>query len=161
MVVSGFDLLGSRVKSVQRGTYRLESVEGTFDISEVDATNTLCKISADKRYNSAKSNEVAIELIGSSTVKVSRNDAEDFIDVSWEVVEFSPLKSKQTGVKAGVGKIPISEVNPNKSIVFSSGVTSGNSPSEATTLIRLLGSNELQLLGSANTSTYWQVLEFS
>jgi hypothetical protein len=175
-VVSGFDLFGIRVASVQTGEVNFNS--GTTEdipISSVDVDNSIVLMnfnavgaSKDVRYYF-----VLAKLTSPTNLRLEKvaTSSSYYPVVTWQVIELKGVKSLQTGevnFNSGTTEdIPISSVNINKSIVLVNFKAQGSSEylrSHHVTA-KLMNSTTLRLERGYGTPTvypivFWQVIEF-
>ena len=157
------------IKSIQRGSfsyYNLTTYNVT--INPVDTTKSIIYVSHNGGYARANTDLIAAKISNSTTINFSSgDDYTNEVIVSWIVIEFTNVKSLQTGSVVASGattNVAISTVDILKS--FSVVSKKSTSTSSTTGYYRfthhITTATNLAITGqNVNTETYeWQVIEF-
>lgn len=160
---------GSNIKSIQRLTVEpwiyKTLTETDLSISPVKPDNTL--ILMDYNGNGgADRTRTAVELISENTIRLRRNSTYAYqVNVNYhlQIIEFSNVKSKQTGISTDLADIPISTVDPSKCILYATGTqtATGEIVAYFEEVIRISSENLISFLSaSGGKIIYWQLIEF-
>jgi hypothetical protein len=166
---------GSNIKSAQSGFTTMTAVTVDIPVSSIDITKSIVII-REQGYNSGygvKTKMVGAALINSTTLRLYLNtyNVNTQPQVTWQVIEFNNVKSKQSGIKLISAydtdvTVTISSINTAKSIIICSATSSGTSDSDQALQFnaRISNSTTIAFKTSANASeitAYWQVIEFN
>lgn len=162
---------GSVIKSVQRGltTTAAAGTKQTITINPVDVSKSIILMTIQSDNAWPQIVEVLAKIESSTTISfehVYSNTNSVFI--SWEVVEFSKLKSLQKGDVAQTASpevnVTINAVDLSKTIVFVTSKNSDTNNASARTRVRASLTNSTTLnIFTRNTNTqtfHYQVVEF-
>ena len=160
---------GSNIKSIQRGTVLFSATSTAVAITAVDINKSIVIM----QVYSAGANSTQIALVGATltnatTITFEKNLAGN-VDVSWQVVEFNNVKSKQYGSKATAAAsdtVAITGIDTAKSVLVVTYFTAVNTASIRDCFNYAVLTNSTTITfttynTSANTTYKWQVLEFS
>lgn len=162
---------GSNIKSIQRGTAIITAGGYTLDISmsSVDINKSIILVSshASTYIESGKiagKNLVRAELVSATSITVhTTNITEQNISLSWVVVEFNNVKSKQSGTINSSSSVTISPVDLSKSLSFVTFVVGSTDYTGYMMQHQLVNSTTLQFEWVDGAWAYadWQVIEFN
>jgi len=160
----------SNIKSIQRGEYSIASNPATINISAIDTSKSIVRVT--QRGYSLQQVLAKVSFQSATQIKLdfsTINSANGDI-VSWEVIEFNDVKSLQTGLTSvnsnGTVNVAISDVNPLKSIVFITCSTLSVDV-DATFLftVRLTSATNIEFKRQnhsvTDTPISWRVIEFN
>lgn len=166
--MSGFDLFGGGIKSIQSGTTLINSTIVDVPIDEINLSKSILLFFIRIPNATVSIANVAVSgyLSNQNNIKFEIANAYNTPTVEWYVLEFDAVKSLQTGIKevsTATETVTISNVDVSKSIVivnYKSGDSSTTIPlflitgklTNATTLT-------LNQAGNRNKTVYWQVIE--
>ncbi|MCO1603655.1 hypothetical protein [Desulfosporosinus nitroreducens] len=175
-ILFGKDVFGltgtySNIKSIQRGSLYTVGSGSYLDIpiASVDPAKSIVKITSNYAEGDAPNTMTVIAATITSATNIrliAYGSMADTAFVTWEVIEFNNVKSKQSGVIAGTAtSATISAVDLTKSILFVSFTTENGDYDVLETSARAvhLSSPTTITLKSRTTltTTYWQVIEFN
>lgn len=175
MAVSGFDLFGGGgVKSIQNGVVELTQGQSVLDvpIEGVDFNKSIVVINNIAYSANVGVNELLTHgyLKDKNTVRLQRSSSLStvVVTVSYQVIEFSSVKSLQRGITekttTDIVDIPIEMVDPKKTFISysrSTNQTTGQSYlSTFTSGAYLLDAMTLRLAGSFRAFFAWEIVEF-
>lgn len=160
------------IKNTINGIFTLGTTETEkiITISSIDPSKSI--ITADQMLVSGTSYSddfmVSAEIIDSTTIKFKRAVSGTGLQITYEIVEFENVKSKQSGVSnsvsAGVGTININPVKIEKSLLVYSFYTSTRSTASSYYFIQpyFFDTSTIKVnLATTSKYLYWQVLEFN
>lgn len=162
---------GSNIKSIQRGTIAINVATTTIDITvtSIDTTKSIAIISNNQDGVSNPSEACfAITIINATTIRITRT-ASSFtsITVSWQLIEYNNVKSKQTGTFEQTSaltdqSVTVTSVNTSKSILYAThtSVVTGIQTASWVFLYKLLNSTTIAFNGQNASTKYWQLIEF-
>lgn len=156
------------IKNSQSGGVILSGAPMNVPISPVDLKIAVLRISILAATLGEGPDKICVKatFVNNTTLNLSTVNAPSSLGVQWEVIEFNNVKSLQSGTTSGSANnlISISEMNPNKSLLFFSfSMPSTNlEPSYVQVRGRIQSSSQIQIQNSfAAINTFWQVLEFN
>lgn len=153
------------IKSIQRGIIDVTSVSTNIAISTVDLTKSIVRI-VNETQLVTKYGDTMGSLTAPTNLNLSFNAYMAHNLIKWEVIEFNNVKSLQSGTYiltvSGVEQIvPISTVNPLKSLLFFSETTDDTS-ANAIALGRIVSAASIGFKSMpVNKYIKWQVIEFN
>lgn len=128
---------GSVIKSIQRGVLDKKANEGlVFDVTlpvEVDLSKAAIIAEPGYSVGGIDTATATVELLNSSTVRITRAVQDGRISVRWTVVEFENVNSIQSGklsagqYQSGEFYADISEVDLSKALLFSTKIVETSS----------------------------------
>ena len=156
---------GSNVKRIQRGENTLTLTTTDIAISAVDLTKSVVMVSLFSPSTSPANSLVGAEITSPTNLRLNLNTAGASPKVSWQVIEYNNVKSKQSGTTA----IPstntnqsISAVNLSKSILIVSFRSTSTATSGHNNNAELTTSTNINFeINDATPTGYWQVIESS
>jgi len=176
-VVGGITGTASNIKSIQRGTISLTSgTSTTATISAVDTSKSIILVcssidSYGSNYDWASNWSVIPSFTSSTVVSFNRigTPTGSTVSISYQVIEFSNVKSLQTGMTSGVStnttvSATINSVDTLKSILFISARNNSIDDHYLTTNGWLSSATQITFRGMLNLfSVYyrWYVVEFN
>lgn len=118
--VSGFDLFGGAIESIQYGNYQHTS-SGAEDItiSTVDKNNCILEFSFDIDFNNT-TRVISGEIVDNATIRFKKSHSATG-NISWRLIEFKNVSSRQEAtITSGdaVTDVTISEVDVSKTKLF-------------------------------------------
>lgn len=168
---------GSNIKSIQKGLLTLTTpASQSVAISAVNPSNSVIVVWFNSTTSGIEDHEVAKgDFVNSTTISISRAAADTVggLAVSWTVIEFNNVKSKQEGLIAlnsTSNSLTISSVDLNKSIYFCGGAIDTNNGYTGNQLVAFMCSpyftSATSLVFSPRVSKpsmsiKWQVIEFN
>lgn len=174
-----FDVSGSNIKSIQRGTTAhtfAGSTKTYVTINAVDLTKSIVLVDFPGLGAGAEPgiNKIvtSCEFVTSTQLAFTLGTADTFGSTfSWTVIEFNNVKSFQTGASSTSAQninITISNVNLNKSLLFYSQTSNVASTNYIYSLISGVLSTNTSIVFTMNTVTgaglrniIWYVIEFN
>ncbi|MEC0092511.1 tail fiber protein [Paenibacillus macquariensis] len=162
----------TNVKSIQRGSTFMADVSENVPISLVDITKAIVKITFRPNSTAGQGHSVFVkaQLSNSTTLNLSLSQylLSNAPTVEWEVIEFSNVKSLQTGT-AAIGavttSVAVAAVNTLTSLLFFSYTSSSGSAASQTNLLAGSLSSGVNIsfsqVDTSIKSVYWQVIEFN
>ena len=160
------DVGGSNIKSKQTGTFSIDdgSLTKTVTITAINPNIAMLKVTFLNNTAYQPTNMYIKGVItNSTTLTFTLQNATWTEFVSWEVIEYNNVKSKQSGTYSGGGSIvALSPINSLKSICEVNFNCVGNATND--TLIRIILSNTTLSFssgGAGSNNYYWQVIEFN
>lgn len=162
---------GAIIKSIQSGETALDGTLANVVIDTIDLDNSYAYVTIASDGNAPSEKYVSVKLTTSTNLQLEASEGEVGRIVRWFVVEYTKLKSKQSGsvsetVIGAEVTVNISSVDLARSIlVFSYRSTNINSGNSIDIAGKFNSSTQITLLhegsSSATTTTIeWQVLEF-
>lgn len=162
---------GSVIKSVQRGltTTAAAGTKQTITINPVDVSKSIILMTIQSDNVWPQILEVLAKIESSTTISFEHTYRDsNAVSISWEVVEFTKLKSLQKGDVAQVSfpdvNVTINAVNLNKTIAFVTSKNADTNNSSLRTRVRASLTNSTTLnIFTRNTNTqtfHYQVVEF-
>lgn len=170
---------GSNIRSIQRGVVKLTAaiLTANVPISKIDPSRAVLLLSStgDSGTNGVQTIETRGVITDAATLTFTRGSHNnDVVEISWQVIEFISVKSKQTGQysltpTAGNAEklITISSIDTTKSMMFaSSTVPSGSNAQNTWLQYRIVNSNTIAVRingdspGAVASTIEWQVIEF-
>ena len=161
----------SVIRNIQRGEVEVTALTHNVTISATSTSDYVARVSLKRTTstNGAKAHMVRAHLTTSTNLRLTREDDDGSVFVSWEVIEFQSVKSVQSGLTtvaaSEVTNVTINSVNMAKSLVFvsysHSNLTTAGENRAMTLKHRLTSSTNLELDIDLNTaSPQWFVVEF-
>lgn len=161
---------GSNIKSIQRGVASVNSTAINIPLTSVDVTKSIVIIQVNSNgENNTQFVAISAKLTTATNLLLSRNATSGTALVSWQVIEFNNVKSKQTGTKItnlSSDTATITSVSTAKSILISTYITAVNVASISACFNNTVLTNSTTITFNTynitNTTTYeWQVIEFN
>lgn len=164
-----FDVSGSNIKSIQRGTASIASgLSITIPINAIDPTKSIVFLRKKNTAGRVGADGIVASLINSTTLQISRGYDYLNCDFMWEVIEFNNVKSKQTGSQAisGISTFNITPAtfDSTKSIAVVDIFSTNGAASQLIEISYYIKNNttiECFNLQSYATSCQWQLLTFN
>jgi hypothetical protein len=175
-IKSGINIFGlagsfnpSNIKSIQRGTLLVNDSSTTFyiPISAVDLSISIVDISFTAPNSNAQEDNWQCNLSDSTNIYMKRDRGTALaVDISWTVIEFNNVKSKQTGwvdVVSNVRVSTISAVNPLKCMLWASHRATGSASAYYALFKEVTSATSLtfKMYGASDPSVRWQLIEFN
>lgn len=168
MAVSGFDLLGGGVKSIQHLTVVLTANETIVPIEPIDSAKSIVMLSLRQRSTVSEANRMLVRAdVTDNTLILNMGTSVTSPTVYAQIVEFNLGKPIQRGTyttNVPTDSITIEAVNLDKAVLFFTHSTSNTSTSSSNAYIGLNLSNETTIsinqVTSVNRTINWQVVEF-
>jgi len=154
---------GGNIESIQHGILTLSLTTTDVSISSVDLTSSIPRIwIRDIGSNTDPSKAAAkIRFLNATTIRIEISSATASMQVSWEVAEYSGVKSLQNGTSTSTSEV-ITEVDVNKSLVVISHKTTQTSSFTAAFYSRIYFISSTVVALQSNLATFdWYVLEFN
>lgn len=167
---------GSNIKSIQRGETTMTAVTMDIPIASINKNNTITVLTGIKfQLGSTDSRKTTafLELTSATNLRISQAGtyyAPNIVVVTWEVIEFNNVKSKQVGdiaLSSTDVNVSINSVDLNKSHIECSAVTTQiDSYAEAKTnaytnnLTSSTNINFKRNSSATGLTVKWQVIEF-
>lgn len=127
---------GSNIKSIQRGVLTTLVSVSNIEISSVDLTKSIVIVNTNTYQGGILDSDVAVKAILTSSTQLTLTTITNNFSgtiVSWTIIEFNNVKSLQTGSKStslASDTTTISAINVNKSILFYSWTSSGDTATQ-------------------------------
>lgn len=165
----------SNIKSIQRGilVWSDTSITKNITISGIDINKSVARITFNN-YSSTTADKgcFAINITSPTTVTIKRIIGLALTSntiISWEVLEFNNVKSKQSGTvslssSSSENIVAVSQMDPNKSSLFVSITNSAGNDTAAsyTSSARIISATQLGFFtGNVSSTVYWQLIEFN
>lgn len=160
--------LNANIKLIQRGetTWGTVTTKNITLAVPIDPKKSVVFVDFYPNTNAAVI-QTAIEIVDATTIGITRTTATSNTQpIYWQVVEFTNVKSKQTGTTVGTGAlnvVTISAINMSKSLLVMShkSTLAGTTYTSFTRSGKITSATSISLLSVLTTSTiYWQVIEF-
>lgn len=166
---------GATIKSIQRGEADWNNTLTSKDITigSIDPNKAIATVEI---YTTGAPNVMAtsIEIINATTIRIKRitgtaQTNANFNKVTWKVIEYENVKSKQSGIHVPSvitpESITISEIDPGKSILVHSMTSTSTSTTapQRNFLSRAWVNSATTIMINAEdieNTVYWQLLEF-
>lgn len=165
---------GSNIKSIQRGTFLWGTqLTNTIAINAIIANNSIIIVGSGTTAAAGADSTVTSTsgtIIDNSSIKLDRfvATALSTLTVSWCVIEFNNVKSKQSGSQTYTGwtettGITIATINPLKSLVFYSFYSkeSGTNIGSLSLHAYIDSPTHVQIYPYGAKNLTWQVIEFN
>ena len=162
---------GSNIKSIQNGIVTT-TTDSYVDvtISSINTSNSIVMISSFCPGNTAARTTFMVSFLSNTIIRMERTVGTTSADISWQVIEFNQVKSKQAGLLNLTvdteTTVTITSINTTNALLYATHRSSHNTvPSSAQMmkiLFRIRSSTELgfRTLADGWTPVQWQLIEF-